>query len=191
MRLSEMELATEHGVSRTPVREALKLLQSEGLVEIRPRAGTFVLAPSRRDLIELFDLKGLLEGAAARLLAARGSCSELELLDENIVQAKAAANDSDSGRYAALVEIFHGTLVRGSGNERLISVYGTLMNQLAYSQLVHLSLLEPGRLAQSCKEHEDVVELIRSRDGDTAEQKMRYHVSASRRALFLSAAFAS
>ena len=67
--LSEIALAEELGVSRTPVREALKQLQTEGLVEIRPRVGTFVSAPSRRDITELFEMKELLEGAAARLLA--------------------------------------------------------------------------------------------------------------------------
>ncbi|HET7304934.1 MAG TPA: GntR family transcriptional regulator, partial [Segeticoccus sp.] len=75
--LSEIALAEAFGVSRTPVREALKQLQTEGLVEIRPRVGTFVTAPSRREINELFEMKALLEGAAARLLAQRGSVPEL------------------------------------------------------------------------------------------------------------------
>src|SRR5687768_18315906 len=64
--LSELALAEEFGVSRTPVREALKQLQTEGLIEIRPRVGTFVTTPSRREITELFEMKELLEGAAAR-----------------------------------------------------------------------------------------------------------------------------
>jgi DNA-binding GntR family transcriptional regulator len=70
--LSELALAEEFGVSRTPVREALKQLQTEGLIEIRPRVGTFVTTPSRREITELFEMKELLEGAAARLLVQPG-----------------------------------------------------------------------------------------------------------------------
>src|SRR5687767_5603672 len=82
--LSELALAEDFGVSRTPVREALKQLQTEGLVEIRPRVGTFVTAPSRREITELFEMKELLEGAAARLLAHRGNVPELDLLRDNL-----------------------------------------------------------------------------------------------------------
>lgn len=63
--ISELALAEEFGVSRTPVRETFKQLQTEGLIEIRPRVGTFVTTPSRREVIELFEMKELLEGAAA------------------------------------------------------------------------------------------------------------------------------
>src|SRR3712207_246614 len=81
--LSELTLADEFGVSRTPVREAFKQLQTEGLVEIRPRVGAFVTTPSRREITELFEMKELLEGAAARLLAQRGRVPELDRLEEN------------------------------------------------------------------------------------------------------------
>jgi DNA-binding GntR family transcriptional regulator len=85
--LSELALAEEFGVSRTPVREALKQLQTEGLVEIRPRVGTFVTTPSRREITELFEMKELLEGAAARLLARRGRVAEIDLLERNLREA--------------------------------------------------------------------------------------------------------
>ncbi len=101
MLLSELALADEFGVSRTPVREALEQLQTEGLVEIRPRVGTFVAAPSRRDITELFQMKELLEGAAARLLAQRGRVSEVEALEENLRQADLAVAHDDRVRYAA------------------------------------------------------------------------------------------
>src|SRR2546422_6782820 len=78
--LSEVTLAGTFGVSRTPVREALKQLQVEGLVEIVPRVGTFVSKPSLRDVTELLEVKEVLEGLAARLLAQRGRVPELERL---------------------------------------------------------------------------------------------------------------
>ena len=78
--LSEVALAEAYGASRTPVREALKQLQVDGLVEIRPRVGTFVRGLSRREVVELFQIKEVLEGLGARLLAGRGRVVEVDLL---------------------------------------------------------------------------------------------------------------
>jgi len=181
--LSELALAEEFGVSRTPVREALKQLQTEGLVEVRPRVGTFVAAPSRRDITELFQMKELLEGAAARLLAQRGRVPELDRLEENVREADAAVRDDDRTRYARLVEDFHDLLIVGADNTKLEAHYRTLMNQLAYSRLVTTSLDQPGRPMQSEREHHVVLELIIAKDGDSAERVMREHVRASRQAL--------
>jgi len=181
--LSELALADEFGVSRTPVREALKQLQSEGLVEVRPRVGTFVTAPSPREISELFEVKELLEGAAARLLAQRGRVPELEELEETMRLADAAVARNDEEGYAALVGEFHDLIVRGADNAKLAGHYRMLMNQLAYPRLVSTSLRQPGRPLESDREHHVVLELILSKDGDSAERVMRDHVRASRRAL--------
>jgi DNA-binding GntR family transcriptional regulator len=181
--LSEIALAESFGVSRTPVREALKQLQTEGLVEIRPRVGTFVTTPSRREINELFDMKELLEGAAARLLALRGRVPELDLLEQNLVKADEAAARDDRDTYAALVEEFHDLLIAGADNAKLEAHYRILMNQLAYARLVTTSLSQPGRVLQSDQEHHRVLELIVAKDSDSAERVMREHVRASRRAL--------
>ena len=181
--LSELTLAEEFGVSRTPVREALKQLQTEGLVEIRPRVGTFVTTPSRREITELFEMKELLEGAAARYLAQRGRVPELDRLEENLREADAAVARDDRTRYAELVQEFHDQLIVGSDNTKLEAHYRILMNQLAYSRLVTTSLRQPGRPAQSDQEHHRVVELIIAKDGDSAERVMREHVRASRQAV--------
>lgn len=181
--LSELALAEEFGVSRTPVREALKQLQTEGLVEVRPRVGTFVAAPSRRDITELFEMKELLEGAAARLLAQRGRVPELDRLQENLDEADEAVRRDDRRHYARLVEEFHDLLIVGADNSKLEAHYRTLMNQLAYSRLVTTSLDQPGRPMQSGREHQLVLDLIIAKDGDSAERVMREHVRASRQAL--------
>ncbi|AXK32512.1 GntR family transcriptional regulator [Streptomyces armeniacus] len=181
--LSELALAEEFGVSRTPVREALKQLQTEGLVEIRPRVGTFVTAPSRREITELFEMKELLEGAAARLLAQRGRVPEIDGLERNLHEADDAVARGDQGRYAELVQEFHDLLIAGADNSKLEAHYRMLMNQLAYSRLVNTSLSQPGRPLQSDREHHLVLELILEKDGYSAEQVMREHVRASRRAL--------
>ena len=181
--LSEAALADEFGVSRTPVREALKQLQTEGLVEIRPRVGTFVTIPSRREITELFEMKELMEGAAARLLAQRGRVPEIDSLERNLREALTAVEQDDRERYAALVQEFHDLLIAGSDNSKLQAHYRVLMNQLAYSRLVNTSLSQPGRVIQSDREHHLVLELILEKDGDSAERVMREHVRASRRAL--------
>jgi DNA-binding GntR family transcriptional regulator len=181
--LSELTLAEEFGVSRTPVREALKQLQTEGLVEIRPRVGTFVTTPSRREITELFEMKELLEGAAARLMAQRGRVPELDRLEENLREEDDAVTRDDRVRYAELVQEFHDLLIVGSDNNKLEAHYRILMNQLAYSRLVTTSLSQPGRPALSDQEHHRVVELIIAKDGDSAERVMREHVRASRQAV--------
>ena len=181
--LSELGLAEEFGVSRTPVREIFKQLQTEGLVEIRPRVGTFVIALSRREITELFEMAELLEGAAARLLALRGRVPEIERLEENLRQSEEAVARDDRTRYAELVEEFHDLLIVGADNTKLEAHYRTLMNQLAYARLVHTSLSQPGRPLQSDREHHHVLDLIIAKDGDSAERVMREHVRASRQAL--------
>jgi DNA-binding GntR family transcriptional regulator len=181
--ISELALAEEFGVSRTPVRETFKQLQTEGLIEIRPRVGTFVTTPSRREITELFEMKELIEGAAARLLAQRGRVPEVDKLEENLRESDAAVARDDRARYAELVEEFHDLVIVGADNSKLEAHYRMLMNQLAYARLVNTSLSQPGRPLQSDREHHRVLELIIAKDGDSAEQVMREHVRASRRAL--------
>ncbi|WP_327654433.1 GntR family transcriptional regulator [Streptomyces sp. NBC_00483] len=181
--LSEMTLSQTFGVSRTPIREALKQLQIEGLVEVRPRVGTFVAVPSRREITELFQMKELLEGAAARLLAFRGNVPEVERLADNMSAADDAVRAGDSEQYEKLVHDFHELIMVGADNSKLEAHYRTLMNQLAYARLVRTSLSQPGRLTESDHEHHRVLDLIRARDGDGAERVMREHVRRSHQAL--------
>ena len=181
--LSEVNLAETFGISRTPVREALKQLQIEGLVEIRSRVGTFVAAPSRREINELFEMKQLLEGAAARLMAARGNIPELEAMRSNVADADAAVLAGDTARYAELVREFHEILIVGADNGKLATHYRILMNQLAYGRLVKTSLAQPGRSLDSEREHHRVLDLIIAKDCAGAEQLMRHHVQASHHAV--------
>lgn len=181
--LSEVSLAETFGISRTPIREALKQLQIEGLIEIRPRVGTFVAVPSRREISELFEMKQLLEGGAARLMAVRGAIPELSAMRVNVRAADDAVERGDVERYSELVHEFHEILVAGADNGKLASHYRLLMNQLAYPRLVKTSLAQPGRTIESEREHHWVLELIEAKDGVGAETVMRRHVSASHEAL--------
>jgi DNA-binding GntR family transcriptional regulator len=179
--LPEAYLAQAFDVSRTPVREALKQLQHEGLVEIRPKVGTFVREPTRREIVELFQLKESLEGLAASLMARRGEVPELGILRRNLADSEEAVLAGDSARYARLVEEFHWTIVHGSDNRKLAEHYARLMNQLAYRRLVLRTVEHPGRIAASTQEHRGVLEMIEPKDPVGAESAMRNHVYASSR----------
>lgn len=179
--LSEGALAQRFGVSRTPVREVLKQLQSEGLVEIRPRVGTFVREPSYREYAELFDVKEMLEGLAARLLASRGRVAQIDALEDNLAQSREAVKVGDQQRYAELVHGFHHLMVEGADSVKLSQHYTTLMNQLAYHRVVTRTLSHPGRLAASLDEHQRVLGRIADKDRFGAESAMRDHVHATSR----------
>lgn len=179
--LSETLLAQEFEVSRTPIRETLKQLQQEGLVEIRPKVGTFVREPTRREIVELFQLKEGLEGLAAGLLARRGNVAELDVLERNIAESEQASADQDATRYAELVHEFHRTIIVGSDNSKLVEHYERLMNQLAYHRLVLRTAAHPGRIKASTSEHRVVLQMIRDKDHFGAEAAMRNHVYASAR----------
>jgi DNA-binding GntR family transcriptional regulator len=177
--LPELFLAEEFEVSRTPVREALKQLENEGLVEIRPKVGTFVRIPTRREIVELFQLKESLEGLAASLLARRGPVPELDRLQRNIEASERAERNGDSAKYAELVHEFHWTIVNGSDNSKLVEHYGRLMNQLAYHRIVLETVERPARMRASIREHQSVFDAILDKDPTGAELAMRGHVNAS------------
>ncbi|OXM64295.1 MULTISPECIES: GntR family transcriptional regulator [Amycolatopsis] len=179
--LSEGTLAETYGTSRTPIREAIQQLQSEGLVEVVPRVGTFVREPSRRELGELFELKSVLEGLGANLLARRGRVAETELLEANVEESRLAVARGDVERYAKLVHDFHGLLIQGADSRKLADHYQILMNQLAYHRIVVSTLRHPGRLGASLNEHHLVLERILEKDGFGAEAAMRDHVRSSQR----------
>lgn len=177
--LAETALASEFSVSRTPVREALKQLEREGLVEVRSRVGTFVRKPTQREINEMFALKESFEGLAAGLMARRGPVPELEHLKENVALSQLAVERGDAEEYSRLVHDFHTTLVAGADNRKLSEHYDLLMNQLAYQRIVSQTLSQPGRLQNSASEHQAIIDAICSKDPLAAELVMRRHVAAS------------
>lgn len=186
--LAETALAEEFDVSRTPIREALKQLEREGLVDIQPRVGTFVRKPTTREIVELFQLKESLEGLAASLLAQRGDVPELRILLHNVEREREVVRAGDRTAYATLVHEFHHTLVTGADNQKLAEHYEVLMNQLAYHRIVTQTLRLPGRLAHSANEHAHILEAIQSKDPLAAELATRRHVAQTRQSATLAAA---
>lgn len=183
--LSELGLAKIFEVSRTPVREALKQLQVEGWLEVRPRVGTFVREPSLRQVAELYEIKEVLEGLAARLVAGRGDIPEFLHLEANIEASKRAVKRHDSRTYAELVLQFHTILIDAADHRELSEQYRTLMRRLQYQRLVLRTFqARSERMEASIAEHEDVLRRIVEKNRFGAEDAMRQHVrTTSREAL--------
>ncbi|MFR9728698.1 GntR family transcriptional regulator [Saccharopolyspora sp. MS10] len=174
-RLFEQELAGEFGVSRVPVREAIRMLQSEGLVEVAPhRRGVFVRSLDRHQVEELFDVREALEALAARLAATRASAADVERLGALAAQARDALARGDVDTMSRANTEFHDGVVALSGNELLASVLEPLHGRLAW--LFRLNL-EPERV---CREHAELHTAIAGGEPDRAAELALAHVRASR-----------
>ncbi|MEB3372396.1 GntR family transcriptional regulator [Saccharopolyspora mangrovi] len=174
-RIFEQELAIEFGVSRVPVREAIRMLQSAGMVEVRPRRrGVFVRSLDRQQLEELFDVREALEALAAKLAAERSDSADVEHLGELTTRARQALDSADTDAMSEANTGFHDKLVAMSRNELLGSMLEPLHGRLA--ALFRLNL-EPERV---CAEHEALYAAIASGDPERASEVARKHVRASR-----------
>jgi DNA-binding GntR family transcriptional regulator len=182
-RLDEAALADDLGISRTPLREALKVLSAEGLVEIRPRRGCYVAELGSADLEEIFPIMALLEGEVAREAAQKGSAAELKRLDQLHASLERHAAAGEIDRYYEVNYVFHDALQAIAGNRWLQHVIGDLRKLLKLSR--HRSLRLEGRLAESLAEHRALMDALHRRDGDGAERVMKAHLLAQLAALRL------
>ncbi|MBP6899949.1 MAG: GntR family transcriptional regulator [Burkholderiaceae bacterium] len=172
-RLREVELAEQIGLSRTPIREALGRLSAEGLVVNDPVRGVAVAELDYNMVTELYYMREVLEGTAARLAAQHASEVELSILDDLCQQYAAAVGDEAA--LTACNRRFHETLYHCSHNRYLLNMVTVLHDAL--SLLGSSSTLgDPRRGAETLREHREVVEAIRQRDADGAERALRAHI---------------
>jgi DNA-binding GntR family transcriptional regulator len=174
-RLEEAELARRYGVSRTPIRETLRLLAASGLVEMRLRQGAVVATLTIPKLIQMFEVMADLEGLCARLATRRVTPRLLTQLDESHrACADTLARNDPEGFYEAN-RVFHEAIYAASHNPFLEETTRALRNRVApYRRYV---TYQPGRMMESVREHAAVVEAIRTGDGDGADRLMRDHVN--------------
>jgi DNA-binding GntR family transcriptional regulator len=174
-RIFEQEVAAEFGVSRVPVREAIRMLQSEGMVDVLPRRrGVFVRSLDRKQVEELFDVREALEVLAAKLAAEKGPAESVERLGALARRARRAFDEHDVEVMSDANAAFHDELVVLSGNALLASMLEPLHGRLAW--LFRLNQ-EPERV---CGEHEELHAAIASGDGDRAAEVAGRHVRSSR-----------
>jgi DNA-binding GntR family transcriptional regulator len=184
VRLKEETLAAELGLSRTPIREALLLLQAEGLVETVPNRGAFVRAYEPDDLWDLYELRAVLEGHAARRAAERRTAEQLEALRascERFDRLVERAEPPDLAAVQALVgenTLFHDTILEAAANARLTG----MVRQVVVMPLVYKSYIwySPDQAQASARAHRQLVHAFEQRSPERAELVMREHVYEAR-----------
>jgi len=174
-RLLEADLATRLGISRTPVREAIRQLEADGLVVHVPRVGAAVRGLDPGEVTELYEMRSVLEGTAARLAARAASVVELEELAA--INAEMAAARGDPDRLHELNRQFHAALLDAARNRYLARSVAGLQKTLLL--LGPTTLDREERVRSAVEEHAQVLEALRARDETVAEQAMRRHVSAA------------
>lgn len=170
--VDEKALAAEYGISRTPMREALKVLAAEGLVTMKLRRGAYVTQTSARDLGEVFHLLALLESDAAAVAAERATPAELADLQALHDELEAAVDDRD--RFFVANERFHMRLLEVADNRWRIQVVTDLRRVMKLNR--HHSLFKAGRLEASIDEHRQLMAALRSRDAALAQRLMHAHM---------------
>ena len=172
--LKEATLGKQLGVSRTPVREALRQLDLEGLVEIAPNRGAKVIGISRKDVEDIYHMRARLEGPAARKAAEQIKEEELAELEEVILLSEFHVKKPESKQMVRLDGRFHEIMYRASGSRMLEHV---LTDFLHYVKMARShSVKTEHRAQESVKEHKRILEAIRQRDGDLAEQLANEHI---------------
>ncbi|ALV26303.1 GntR family transcriptional regulator [Pannonibacter phragmitetus] len=174
MRLRETELAERLGISRTPVREAIRQLEADGLVVHLPRQGASIRTLDHAEVVELYEMRAVLEGTAARLAARAASSielAELAALNNELAAAPAGPQARELNRQ------FHRTLFDAARNRFLLKSISALQKTLLI--LGPSTLSDPERAALAVAEHAAVLAAFEARDGAGAEAAMRAHVEAA------------
>jgi DNA-binding GntR family transcriptional regulator len=173
--IDELKIAEAYGISRTPLREALKVLAAEGLVTMKVRRGAYVTEVSERDLADVYHLLGLLEADAAGVVAATATeaqISELQTL-HNELEAAAQPGVQDRVRFFEINERFHTRLLEIANNRWRDQMVADLRKVMKLNR--HNSLLKSGRIGESLNEHRAVIAAIGARDTALAMQRMQEH----------------
>ena len=176
-RLVETDLAQRLGISRTPVREAIRVLESEGLVAHVPRVGLSVRTLDYSEVMELYAMRAVLEGTAARMAAQ--AASDIELAELEDINAELKAASADGARSYELNRQFHLALLDGAKNRFLTK--SMIVVQKTLLILGPSTLAETARAQKAVDEHADILRALRARDADAAEAAMRSHIEASQR----------
>lgn len=176
--LSENRLAQKLQISRTPVREALKQLERDGLLRFAPPKGAFVTELRSQDILEIYQVRESLEGLAARLAAEQMSDADIATLDEELneryrqVKSDAWRDTFHDDRH------LHEQIIKAAGNRRLAQ-FLTLLHDHMY-RIWHLSPPEPDRLQITLDEHRAIIDALKARDGEAAAAAMVGHLRTAR-----------
>jgi DNA-binding GntR family transcriptional regulator len=173
--IDELRIAEEYGISRTPLREALKVLAAEGLVTMKVRRGAYVTEVSANDLADVYHLLSLLESDAAGVVATKATAAELAELQALHADLEAAAlpGASNTDTFFAVNERFHMRLLEIANNRWRDQMVADLRKVMKLNR--HNSLLKTGRIAESLAEHRAVMVALTQRDANATVLRMREH----------------
>lgn len=178
-RLIEERLANQLGVSRVPVREALRQLEREQLVVVHLRRGASVAPLTSRDADEIYTLRTTLESLAARLAAQNASGEHVRAL-EGIVQRQIEEVGPNPEQFYGLGSAFHAEVVRASGNKKLEVLLKVIRHHVARLRLIQSHASSPEIMARAAAEHQAIARAIARRQASRAERLMAEHVRGSR-----------
>ena len=176
--IDELKIAEEYGISRTPLREALKVLAAEGIVTMKVRRGAYVTEVSQQDLADVYHLLSLLESDAAGVVAERATpaqMAELKALHAEL-EAAAAPGKVDREHFFAVNERFHMHLLAVADNRWRDQMVADLRKVMKLNR--HNSLLKSGRIEESLNEHRAIMAALESRDASNAMARMQAHFSS-------------
>jgi len=175
--IDEMKLAEEYGISRTPLREALKVLATEGLVTMKVRRGAYVTEVSAQDLRDVYHLLSLLESDAASVVAQLASADELSELAQIHAELEAAAlpGHEDADVFFAINERFHMRLLQIANNRWRDQMVADLRKVMKLNR--HSSLFKTGRIQESLREHRAILAALQQRNSVSSAERMRDHFS--------------
>jgi DNA-binding GntR family transcriptional regulator len=171
--IDEMKISEEYGISRTPLREALKVLAAEGLITMKVRRGAYVTEVSERDLADVYHLLSLLESDAAGVVARQATDAQIAELQALHAELEAAVQDRE--KFFAINERFHMRLLEIADNRWRDQMVGDLRKVMKLNR--HNSLLKSGRIEESLQEHRAIMAALASRNAQATTQRMQEHFS--------------
>ena len=180
-KVAEPDLAERFGISRTPIREAFRQLESEGYLTVIPRKGAVVTSFSPRDVEEFYAIKSILEGYAARRACEKLSGKDLDKLSAINDKLRHLADDGDIKHFFRIHADFHDLFLKAADNDKLNELVSNLVRKFQRLRFASLSL--PGRMQVSVQEHDKIIEAFRARNADLAESLVRKNAEYGGRVL--------
>lgn len=177
-RVPEQEIAENFGISRTPIREAFRQLESEGFITVTPRKGAVVSPITDKDVSEFYAIKSLLEGFAARTACAKLTEKGLKKLESLNASMARCAEKNDVKAFFKVDAQFHDTFLKACGNEKLFILIHQLVQQFERFRITAMSL--PGRMQDSVKQHEEIVSAFKRGDAVLVESLVKANAERGR-----------
>ena len=175
-RLVELKLCDQFGVSRTPIREAIRRLESEDLVQAIPGWGAFVKEFDDQELNEMLCIRESLEGLSARLAARRRDSHAIEKMQQAWEAMSLAVESGDREQFKRHDLIFHAALLQGSGNRKLVEMMESFAVSDPFLRDINPAHLKKSNMVRAHQQHRAILDAVRSGDSVSAERRIRHHV---------------